>query len=104
MGVPKTTRLYNAGDLGCARRILETSFELRLPLPILGFQVYTYLDHVNSLASSEELSGDPVYVYHTSGASSSYGHGVKLQAVRLEISTDILLNRTYWLIRHGEPF
>lgn len=104
LGGPFSCRGYNIGELGSARRFFETAVEMRHPLPLVDGQVYSFLEHADSMGCSKEMRGNPNEFYSRSGRGTSWGYGVKFRAVRFEYAQDCNLCKGTWFIRFGERF
>lgn len=104
LGGPHSCRAYYLGELGAARSFVEGAAELRLPVPILKKQVYAYAEHVQDLGKAIDLVGKPREFYNRAGSGSSLGAGVKLGALRAEVSRDGNKGTSTWFVHFGERF
>lgn len=104
IGGPYSCRGYNTGELGSARRFIESAAEIRCPLPVLGGLVYSFFELTDSIGSSGELRGNPNEFYGLSGSGSAWGYGLKLGALRLEYARDCNIGKGAVVIRYGERF
>ncbi|XP_057751404.1 protein TOC75, chloroplastic-like [Arachis stenosperma] len=102
LGGPYSVRGYNMGELGAARKILELSAELRVP--VKGTHAYAFVEHGNDLGSSKDVKGNPTEVYRRMGHGSSYGVGLKLGFVRTEYAVDHNSGTGAVFFRFGERF
>lgn len=104
LGGPYSCRGYSVGELGAARRVLETAAELRLPVPRLRTHAYAFLEHCTDLGSSKEVPGNPTAYYRRAGAGACSGVGIKLGAVRAEWVRDMNQGTAALFCRFGERF
>jgi outer membrane protein insertion porin family len=104
LGGPFSCRGYMKGELGSARRFLETAIEFRYPLPKLGWEAYSFLERADSLNSSSELPGDPNEYHRLSGKGTSYGYGIKFAAIRFEYARDCSIGKGTLFVRFGNAF
>ena len=103
LGGPHSVRGFNQGELGVARRFLETSMELRVP--VWKRQVaYGFMENATDLGSGAEVRGNPTQFYRKPGGGSAWGVGMKLGAVRAEWARDSISQTGTWFLRFGERF
>ena len=102
LGGPHSIRGYNIGEVAAARRFIEVSGELRVP--VLGQHVYGFYEMGSDLGSSKELRGNPTEYFRRAGTGVSYGAGVKLGPVRCEYATDCNAGKGNFFLRFGERY
>ena len=104
LGGPHSCRGYSVGELGAARRVLETAAELRVELPKLRNQAYAFYERCSDLGSSKEVPGNPSAYYRRAGAGACVGAGVRLGSVRAEWAKDLNAGTGALFVRFGERF
>jgi outer membrane protein assembly factor BamA len=102
LGGPHSIRGYSIGEVAAARRFVEMSAELRVP--VLGQHVYGFYEFGSDLGSSKELRGNPTEYFRRAGAGVSYGGGIKLGPVRCEYATDCNAGKGNYFLRFGERY
>eukprot|EP00798_Chlamydomonas_sp_ICE-L_P024403 gene24403-10008_t len=109
LGGPYSARGYSHGELGAARRFVETAAEVRIPLKNFrkGMDgiAYGFAEYATDLGSSAELDGNPTEFYRKAGRGMTYGAGLKiLGACRFEYARDCNAGTGAFLINWGERF
>jgi len=104
LGGPFSCRGFDTGELGSSRRFIEIAAEARYPINIINGQIFSFLEHTNSLSAGQDSIGDPNLFYRRGGKGSSWGYGVKMGALRFEFAQDCNLQKGSWFVRFGERF
>ncbi|KAF5842636.1 75 kDa chloroplast membrane translocon [Dunaliella salina] len=107
LGGPYSVRGYGYGELGAARRFLETALEARVPLRNFGLPgiAYAFTEYGSDLGSARGLEGNPTEYYRKPGRGLSYGAGIKLLgACRFEYARDCNAGTGATFVNWGERF
>merc|ERR1712224_96463 len=99
MGGPSSSRGYEIGEIGSTRTLLEAAAEIRYPLCGFDGQVYSFLEHSNSMGSGVSWSNNPIDFFRLNGSGTSWGYGFRFGVTRLEYARDCNMGRGTWFVR-----